>query len=244
MPVVTRSQAKCQGQRQVEAKTMGFKRVRKVVSYVGMDTIEPENEYDGITDIWADTTISYDPDYIPSDDEDDEDDDEEIPVITRRPVEKEQVREKVSTPISIIKQKAEDCKTVNSKLNSITDLLRQTRSKLIHEELTFQQRKLTFDCLASYIELMYYCDQELPKLYLSNQTHFTKLAKSILIFIHKTFKSIVDEWETRFSPQSSNETEIINVLLEALQSTEMMIAGYLPEVERQVVDIDSMLYLP
>jgi hypothetical protein len=34
------------------------------INYTGMDTIEPESEYDGITDIWADETISYDPDYV------------------------------------------------------------------------------------------------------------------------------------------------------------------------------------
>jgi hypothetical protein len=35
------------------------------VSYVGMDTLEPESEFDGITDIWADPTIDEDPDYVP-----------------------------------------------------------------------------------------------------------------------------------------------------------------------------------
>lgn len=48
-----------------------------VVNYAGMDTIEPENEDDGITDIWRDETIEYDPDYNPEEDEDEEDDDEE-----------------------------------------------------------------------------------------------------------------------------------------------------------------------
>lgn len=38
------------------------------VDYTGMDTIEPQNEYDGITDIWADQTIYEDPDYVPEDD--------------------------------------------------------------------------------------------------------------------------------------------------------------------------------
>ena len=37
-----------------------------VVDYTGMDTIEPECEFDGITDIWADETIYEDPDYIPN----------------------------------------------------------------------------------------------------------------------------------------------------------------------------------
>jgi len=35
------------------------------VNYTGMDTIEPESEYDGITNIWADETIYEDPDYLP-----------------------------------------------------------------------------------------------------------------------------------------------------------------------------------
>ena len=50
----------------------------KRVNYTGMDTIEPESEFDGITDIWADETIECDPDYVPSDDdeEDEEDDDD------------------------------------------------------------------------------------------------------------------------------------------------------------------------
>jgi hypothetical protein len=49
------------------------------VDYTGMDTIEPESEYDGITDIWYDLTIHYDPDYVPEDEEDDEDDEYQIP---------------------------------------------------------------------------------------------------------------------------------------------------------------------
>lgn len=47
-----------------------------VVDYTGMDTIEPESEYDGITDIWHDNSIWYDSDYNPEDDEDDEDDED------------------------------------------------------------------------------------------------------------------------------------------------------------------------
>lgn len=45
-----------------------LKRRRKFVCYTGMDTIEPENEYDGITDIWFDLTKSEDPDYDPTED--------------------------------------------------------------------------------------------------------------------------------------------------------------------------------
>lgn len=51
------------------------KRSRTFVIYTGMDTIEPESETENI-DIWADTTIKYDPDYVPTED-DEEDDDEE-----------------------------------------------------------------------------------------------------------------------------------------------------------------------
>ena len=49
----------------------------KRVNYTGMDMIEPENEFDGITNIWADLTIQGDPDYEFEEDEDDEDDEEE-----------------------------------------------------------------------------------------------------------------------------------------------------------------------
>ena len=35
------------------------------IDYTGMDTIEPLDEYDYITDIWADQTIYEDPDYTP-----------------------------------------------------------------------------------------------------------------------------------------------------------------------------------
>ncbi len=52
-----------------------IKRVRKLVDYTGMDTIEPESEYDGITDIWYDESVWYDSDYVPDEDEEDEDDD-------------------------------------------------------------------------------------------------------------------------------------------------------------------------
>jgi hypothetical protein len=36
------------------------------VDYTGMDTIEPESDYDGITNIWTDITIYEDPDYVPN----------------------------------------------------------------------------------------------------------------------------------------------------------------------------------
>jgi hypothetical protein len=51
-----------------------IKRLRRFVDYTGMDTIEPYDEYDGITDIWYDESVWYDSDYNPEDDEDDEDD--------------------------------------------------------------------------------------------------------------------------------------------------------------------------
>ena len=41
------------------------RRKRKHVDYTGMDTIEPLNEYDGITNIWADETIYEDPNWEP-----------------------------------------------------------------------------------------------------------------------------------------------------------------------------------
>ena len=43
----------------------------KQVDYTGMDTIEPENEFDGITNIWYDTTIREDPDYEYEDEDED-----------------------------------------------------------------------------------------------------------------------------------------------------------------------------
>jgi hypothetical protein len=56
------------------------KRNKKIVDYIGMDTIEPLNEYDAITNIWADETVHEDPDYEYETDEDDdsgEDDDQD-----------------------------------------------------------------------------------------------------------------------------------------------------------------------
>lgn len=50
-----------------------LKRRRNFVDYTGMDTIEPESEYDGITDIWFDLTLAEDPDYEPTEDEEDDD---------------------------------------------------------------------------------------------------------------------------------------------------------------------------
>jgi hypothetical protein len=47
------------------------------VDYTGMDTIEPECEFDEITDIWADLTIQEDPDYEFEEDEDNEEEDDE-----------------------------------------------------------------------------------------------------------------------------------------------------------------------
>jgi len=47
------------------------------IDYTGMDTVEPFNEYDGITNIWADQTVDEDPDYEYDTDEDDTDEDEE-----------------------------------------------------------------------------------------------------------------------------------------------------------------------
>ena len=41
----------------------------KKVDYTGMDTIEPESEYDGITDIWYDDSYYSDSDYEPEEEE-------------------------------------------------------------------------------------------------------------------------------------------------------------------------------
>jgi len=49
------------------------KRIRKFVDYTGMDTIEPYDEYDGITNIWLDTTVFSDPDYEFEEEEDEDD---------------------------------------------------------------------------------------------------------------------------------------------------------------------------
>lgn len=49
-----------------------IKRKRNFVDYTGMDTIEPYDEYDGITNIWLDTTVFCDPDYEFEEDEDDD----------------------------------------------------------------------------------------------------------------------------------------------------------------------------
>jgi len=48
------------------------------IDYTGMDTVEPLNEYDGITNIWADTTIYEDPDYVEDDEEFEEEFEEEF----------------------------------------------------------------------------------------------------------------------------------------------------------------------
>ena len=65
--------------REIE-KNMASSRPRRSVprvNYTGMDTIEPESEFDGITDIWLDLTVYEDPDYVPEEDEEDDDDDED-----------------------------------------------------------------------------------------------------------------------------------------------------------------------
>lgn len=59
-----------------EITTGRLKRNQKIVDYTGMDTIEPLNKYDTITNIWEDTTIYEDPDYQPSDEESEEESDE------------------------------------------------------------------------------------------------------------------------------------------------------------------------
>lgn len=46
------------------------------IDYTGMDCIEPESEFDKITNIWADQTIEEDPDYVFEEDEEDQDDEE------------------------------------------------------------------------------------------------------------------------------------------------------------------------
>ena len=50
----------------------------KKVCYMWMDTIEPEDEFDGITNIWEDITIYEDPDYDPSAEEEDEEEEEDV----------------------------------------------------------------------------------------------------------------------------------------------------------------------
>lgn len=43
------------------------------INYAGMDTIEPESGFDGITDIWFDESQFYDTDYVFEEDEEDDD---------------------------------------------------------------------------------------------------------------------------------------------------------------------------
>jgi hypothetical protein len=53
------------------------------VNYTGMDIVEPESEFDGITDIWADLSVYEDPDYLPEEDED-EDEYETVKIVSQR----------------------------------------------------------------------------------------------------------------------------------------------------------------
>jgi hypothetical protein len=48
----------------------------KNVDYTGMDTIEPESEFDVITNIWEDLTLEEDPDYEFEEDEQEDDEEE------------------------------------------------------------------------------------------------------------------------------------------------------------------------
>ena len=57
-----------------------------LVNYRGMDTIEPDSEYDGITDIYYDNSIHSDPDYIPEDEDEDEDEEEVLYNIFIKPM--------------------------------------------------------------------------------------------------------------------------------------------------------------
>ncbi len=54
------------------------KRLCKFVDYTFMDTIEPHDEYDGITDIWRDETLDYDPDYEFEEEEYDSDEEDDL----------------------------------------------------------------------------------------------------------------------------------------------------------------------
>jgi len=56
--------------KQLEAKRT-LRNIKRV-NYTGMDTIEPESEYDGITNIWADLSRNNDSDYEFEEDEDDD----------------------------------------------------------------------------------------------------------------------------------------------------------------------------
>ena len=51
-------------------------RSKPIINYAGMDTIEPLNELDAITNIWMDDTIDEDPDYEYESDEDEDEDEE------------------------------------------------------------------------------------------------------------------------------------------------------------------------
>ena len=65
MPVITRNQRKT-ATIVTQSADMPKRSRRNIprVNYAGMDTIEPESEFDGITNIWADLTIYEDPDYV------------------------------------------------------------------------------------------------------------------------------------------------------------------------------------
>ena len=73
-PYVTVKPATVKAETVKEATVIQRKTIRKrtSVDYTGMDTVEPLNEYDTITNIWADTTKYTDPDYVYDSDDSDE----------------------------------------------------------------------------------------------------------------------------------------------------------------------------
>jgi len=71
MPVITRNQRKNIVPFVNQMANIPKRSLRNIprVNYAGMDTIEPESEFDGITNIWADLTIYEDPDYVIEEDD-------------------------------------------------------------------------------------------------------------------------------------------------------------------------------
>ena len=112
-------------------------------------------------------------------------------------------------------------------------------------ELKIKQRQLRFKKLEEVIELLYVTVVGLDDLHNTKYQSFVdKFGRSTLATIRRLYEEIETYWDERFSPCSSYESSIMQILLESFQSTENKLIGYFPDEERTVFNIDQLLFLP
>ena len=85
----------------------------------------------------------------------------------------------------------------------------------------------------------------LPKLHMTKyETFMFKCGRDTLNAIKRIYNAIQEEWEDKFSPQSSYESSIIQICLEGLRDTENTLLQFFPDERKHMRNIERWIFLP